>query len=211
MIYPRPILVKAGDGPTIVEGAVIRVHFRAAAHLHDLDDDALVLSSTYGSGTPVTLRLDRGVVKLQVLDALLGLSVGSTVVVPLELDPAGSSRSDSSGRVFVEIWIIDIQNVRASERQTWATVHIGLAPDVRAELISALRNGSVQKNGVVIRLNETTEAPLLTAAEEIRAVSGEPAPYRLVAGGTTASRTTSYLLAAGLHKKLTDHFGNGLE
>lgn len=186
-------VTKLGGGVEIPEGATIVVHLRSAGSPDDLDSDALVLRSTHG----VRLRVDREVLRQEVFAALVGLAVGSTVVIPIVAD-----EDAAAGIIFVEVWIADIQGVDTPERLILTAVSTGLAPKIVNEMRRAIANSTTQNNGHVIGLAVYAESTFLDVVSRIRADSQQPAPHQI---GTPGDYVT-YLVAAPIYGALKQQF-----
>lgn len=187
-------LTKAGGGIPVPDGAAIRVHMRSAARIADFDNDARVLSSTYGTGVPVLLRVDQEVLRPEVFKALAGQTVGSTVVVPITV-----AEGSGSSLVYVELWIADIQDDDVADRVEVAVISTGLAEETRVELVTSLDAATKQRNGYAIRLVASAEAAFLETIESVREKCSAPAPFKVP---STGGADVHYILSESLHDAL---------
>jgi hypothetical protein len=185
-------LIKVGVGPGIADGVAVRVHLRFAFHASDFESDAHVLASTIESRTPRILRMDAAVLRPEVYGALLGVTEGSEVVIPLvEVRDAGGED------LLVWIWVEKVEAAAASERQVIATVRTGLAPEVLSVLQRSLSEGKPQAQGVVVRVPAAADAALQSIIVSIRTEIGGPEPFKMPT--MPSDETVDYLLTRQLH------------
>lgn len=186
-------LVKAGGGPPVPRGALLKVHMRSAARMLDLDDDARVLSSTYG-GEPVLVRMDKDLLRPEIYEALSELTVGSTVVIPLRGQPYESEPT------YVELWVERTEPLDAT-RIVVACCRLGIPREALESLSASVGGARFQVNGVVLRVEESWEPHLLELIAAARAETSTPEP-RVVQGATGTSAEVHYLLATRLFHEL---------
>lgn len=156
-------LRSAGQGQPVGAADVVTLTVRAAREIEHLDDRLQTLVNT-GPDAPVEVTLGDGDLLPEVFDALIGVPVGSTVVV--EVDARAHRLEDAVGAAtyFLELTLTDVRERAPEAVHVLAERAIPEPAELAARrrrtqaLVQALKQAARQPNGRVVRLDDDLHA-----------------------------------------------------